>query len=183
MGCFNLFFTFVKIGMFTIGGGFPVIPLIEREIVDRGMLDRDDFMDLFVISQSLPGVFAVNIAIFVGYKLKGFKGGFLCALATILPAFVVMLAIAAFFAQYHENPWAAKVFNGLRPAVVALIAVPCITASKALGLRWKQLALPMLAALLIWLAGVSPVWIVLAGLAIQICAVTHKLGAAKRNAK
>ena len=183
MSCFHLFFIFVKIGMFTIGGGFPVIPLIEREIVDRGMLDRNDFMDLFVISQSLPGVFAVNIAVFVGYRLKGFKGGFLCALATILPAFIVMLVIAAFFAQDRDNPWAVTVFNGLRPAVVALIAVPCITAAKALGLRWRQLALPMLATLLIWLAGVSPVWIVLAGLAMQMCIVTHRLGSAKRSEK
>ena len=94
-----------------------------------------------------------------------------------------MLVIAAFFAQYRENPWAVKVFNGLRPAVVALIAVPCITAAKALGLRWRQLALPMLAALLIWLAGVSPVWIVLAGLAMQMCIVTHRLGSAKRSEK
>lgn len=66
----TLFLTFVKIGMFTIGGGYAMIPLIEREVINRGWLDKQDFMDLFAVTQSIPGIFAVNISIFVGYKLK-----------------------------------------------------------------------------------------------------------------
>lgn len=161
----NLFFTFVKIGMFTIGGGYAMIPLIEREIVKRGWISKQDFMDLFAVTQSLPGIFAVNISIFVGYKLKKLPGSILCALGTILPSFFIILIIALFFNRFQDNIWVMKIFNGIRPAVVALILVPCISAARSLKLSLLQLILPLLGALLIWKAGVSPAYIVLAGIA------------------
>lgn len=160
----TLFFTFVKIGMFTIGGGYAMIPLIEREVVHRGWLGKEEFLDLFAVTQSLPGIFAVNISIFVGYKLKGVRGSVICALGTILPSFCIILLIAMFFNHFEDNPWIAKVFNGIRPAVVALIAVPCISAARSLHLKRVQLIAPAIGALLIWLCGVSPVWIILAGI-------------------
>ena len=83
----TLFLTFIKIGAFTIGGGYATLPLIQREVVDRGWLSKEDFIDLFSVAQSLPGIFAVNISIFVGYKLKKITGGIICALGTILPSF------------------------------------------------------------------------------------------------
>ena len=101
----TLFFTFAKIGMFTIGGGYAMIPLIEREIVNKGWLDSKDFMDIFAVTQSLPGVFAVNISIFVGYRLRKIKGSIVCALGSILPAFAVMLSIAVFFTHFQDNVW------------------------------------------------------------------------------
>ena len=116
----TLFLTFVKIGMFTIGGGYAMLPLIQRDVVDRGWMTKEDFIDVFSVAQSLPGIFAVNIAIFVGYKLKKTWGGFVCALGTILPSFVIMLLIALFFTQVKDNVWVEKAFMGLRPAVVAL---------------------------------------------------------------
>ena len=85
--------TFAKIGMFTIGGGYAMIPLIEREIVKKRWMSKEDFMEMFALTQSLPGVFAVNISIFVGYKLHKVKGSLVCALATILPSFVIMMLI------------------------------------------------------------------------------------------
>ena len=127
----TLFLTFVKIGMFTIGGGYAMLPLIQRDVVDRGWMTKEDFIDVFSVAQSLPGIFAVNIAIFVGYKLKKTWGGFVCALGTILPSFVIMLLIALFFTQVKDNVWVEKAFMGLRPAVVALIAVPCLTTARA----------------------------------------------------
>lgn len=160
-----LFFTFVKIGMFTIGGGYAMIPLIEREVVNRGWLDKNDFIDLFAVTQSLPGIFAVNISIFVGYKLKGTLGSIICALGTILPSFFIILVIALFFNQFQDNVWVIKIFNGIRPAVVALILVPCLSAAKAVKLSRMELIFPLAGALLIWLAGVSPAYIVLAGIA------------------
>ena len=93
----TLFLTFVKIGMFTIGGGYAMLPLIQRDVVDRGGMTKEDFIDVFSVAPSLPGIFAVNIAIFVGYKLKKTWGGFVCALGTILPSFVIMLLMALFF--------------------------------------------------------------------------------------
>ena len=120
----TLFLTFVKIGMFTIGGGYAMLPLIQRDVVDRGWMTKEDFIDVFSVAQSLPGIFAVNIAIFVGYKLKKTWGGFVCALGTILPSFVIMLLIALFFTQVKDNVWVEKAFMGLRPAGIGYFRVP-----------------------------------------------------------
>ena len=158
-----LFLTFAKIGMFTIGGGYAMIPLIEREIVNKKWMTKNDFMEMFALTQSLPGVFAVNISIFVGYKLHKVKGSLVCALATILPSFVIMMLIAMFFARFQDNQTMIRIFNGIRPAVVALIVFPCISAVRALKLKYWQLVLPAIATLLIWQCGLSPVYIVLAG--------------------
>ena len=143
----TLFLTFVKIGTFTIGGGYAMLPLIQREVVDRGWLSKEDFVDIFAVTQSLPGIFAVNISIFVGYRLK--KN---------------LLAIALFFTHVRDNVWVEKAFKGLRPAVVALIVVPCLTTARAIKLSRAQILLPVAAALLIWLGGVSPAWIILAAI-------------------
>lgn len=160
----TLFLTFVKIGTFTIGGGYAMLPLIQREVVDRGWLSKEDFIDQFSVAQSLPGIFAVNISIFVGYKLKKVMGGVVCALGTILPSFFIMLAIALFFTHVQDNVWVERAFKGLRPAVVALIAVPCLTTARSIKLSYKQLLIPIGAALLISLGGVSPVWIIVAAI-------------------
>ena len=135
----TLFLTFVKIGTFTIGGGYAMLPLIQREVVDKGWLSKEDFIDLFSVAQSLPGIFAVNISIFVGYKLKKVPGGIVCALGSILPSFFIILAIA-------------------------LIAVPCLTTARSIKMRYKELVIPIAAALLIWQGGLSPVWIILAAI-------------------
>ena len=160
----TLFLTFVKIGTFTIGGGYAMLPLIQREVVDKGWLSKEDFIDLFSVAQSLPGIFAVNISIFVGYKLKKEPGGIVCALGSILPSFFIILAIALFFTHVQDNVWVEKAFKGLRPAVVALIAVPCLTTARSIKMSYKELVIPIAAALLIWQGGLSPVWIILAAI-------------------
>ena len=134
----TLFLTFVKIGTFTIGGGYAMLPLIQREVVDKGWLSKEDFIDLFSVAQSLPGIFAVNISIFVGYKLKKVPGGIVCALGSILPSFFIILAIALFFTHVQDNIWVEKAFKGLRPAVVALIAVPCLTTARSIKMSYKD---------------------------------------------
>lgn len=161
----TLFLTFVKIGMFTIGGGYAMLPLIQREVVDRGWLSKEDFVDVFAVTQSLPGIFAVNISIFVGYRLKKTPGAICCALGTILPSFFIILLIALFFTQVRDNEWVERAFKGLRPAVVALIVVPCLTTARSIKLTKLQLIIPVAAALLIWQVGVSPAWIILAAIA------------------
>ena len=157
----TLFITFVRIGAFTIGGGYAMLPLIQREVVDRGWMSKEEFIDLFAVAQSLPGVFAVNISIFVGYKLKKLTGSVICALGTILPSFLIILAIDLFFTQFRENEWVEKAFKGLRPAVVALIAVPVITTARSLRLRGWVLVIPVVVALSIWLLSLSPVYIII----------------------
>ena len=161
----TLFLTFMKIGMFTIGGGYAMLPLIQREVVDRGWLSKEDFVDVFAVTQSLPGIFAVNISIFVGYRLKKTPGAICCALGTILPSFLIILLIALFFTQVRDNEWVERAFKGLRPAVVALIVVPCLTTARSIKLTKLQLIIPVAAALLIWQVGVSPAWIILTAIA------------------
>ena len=161
----KLFLIFAKVGMFTIGGGYAMIPLIEREIVSRNWLSREEFMEMFALTQSLPGIFAVNISIFVGYKLRKVWGSIVCALGTILPSFVIILLIALFFTRFQENEIVIRIFKGIRPAVVALILFPCLTAVRSLKLKYFQLLVPAVAAVLIWKCGLSPVYVVLAGIA------------------
>ncbi|MCS4238571.1 chromate transporter [Myroides gitamensis] len=159
----KLFFLFTKIGIFTIGGGYAVIPLIEKEIISRSWLAHDEFYELLAITESLPGVFATNIAALVGFKIGGIKGGILAALGTIIAPFVIVLLLAVFFNRFQDNIYVVKAFKGLRPVVVALIAAPCYTAIQINKMSIKTLLLPLLALGLMWGANVSPVWIILAG--------------------
>lgn len=159
---FEAFKIFFKIGAFTIGGGYAMVPLIEDEVVNKKKwIEQDDFLDLLAIAQSAPGILAVNIAIFVGYRLRGVKGSLVTSLGSILPSFLMILAIALFFSAYKDNPYVEKVFKGIRPAVVALIAAPVFRMGKKAKLTWTTIWIPVVAALLIWLMGVSPIWIVI----------------------
>ena len=159
----NSFLTFFKIGLFTFGGGYAMIPLIEAEIVNRkNWISKEDFLDLLAVAQSCPGVFAINISVFIGYRLRGVKGGLLCALGTALPSFIIILLIAMFFHQFKDNPYVAAMFRGIRPAVVALIAIPTFNMAKKAKLNRYTFWIPVVRALLIWLLGVSPILIILA---------------------
>ena len=159
----NRFLIFLKIGLFTFGGGYAMIPLIEAEIVNRkNWISKEDFLDLLAVAQSCPGVFAINISVFIGYRLRGVKGGLLCALGTALPSFIIILLIAMFFHQFKDNPYVAAMFRGIRPAVVALIAIPTFNMAKKAKLNRYTFWIPVVSALLIWLLGVSPILIILA---------------------
>lgn len=158
----KLFVTFFKLGLFTIGGGYAMIPFIERDIVERnGWIKREEFLDFLAVSQSAPGVFAVNMATFVGYRLRGSKGAFFSALGNILPSVLIILLIALFFNSFRENEVVNNIFKGLRPAVVALIAVPVFSVAKSAKITWATVWIPILSALLIVLFGVSPIYIIL----------------------
>ena len=158
----QLFTIFFKIGAFTIGGGYAMIPLIEAEIVTKkGWVTKEDFLDLLAIAQSAPGVFAVNIAIFIGYRLRGVRGCIVTALGAILPSFLIILCIALFFLRFKENPTVEAIFKGIRPAVVALIAAPTFNLAKAAKINRYTIWIPIISALLIWLLGFSPIWIIL----------------------
>ena len=160
------FGTFFKIGFFTIGGGPVMIPFIEKEVVEKNeWLTKEEFMDLMVVSQSLPGVFAANFAIAIGYRLGGRRGSMACATGTVLPSIICILAVALFFQQLRGNTVVENVFRGIRPAVTALILGPIFNLSKAAGITWKTVWIPIVSALLIWLLGVSPIWIIVAGIA------------------
>ena len=156
------FRTFFKIGMFTLGGGYAMIPLIEEEVVNRHRwVTHDEMLDLIAIAQSCPGVFAINISIFIGYKLNKVRGAVASALGTALPSFLIILLVAVFFQQFKDNRYVEAIFRGIRPAVVALIAVPTFNLARQVKLNRWTVWIPVVSALLIWLLGVSPIWIII----------------------
>ncbi|MDE6334411.1 MAG: chromate transporter [Muribaculaceae bacterium] len=149
----SLFVTFVKIGAFTFGGGWAMISIIQREVVDkRHWIEADEFLDLLAVAQSLPGILAVNISVSVGDKLRGMRGSIVAASGTILPCFCIILAIAIFLTPelITNNPVISAIFKGIRPAVVALIVAPVITSAKAAKIGWKTVWIPVVVAFMIW---------------------------------
>ena len=168
----QLFWTYLKIGTFTLGGGYAMLPLIQREVVDRkGWIDGEEFLNMIALAQAAPGLIAVNSAIFIGWRVGGWRGVCGAVLGAVLPSFLIILAIAMVFQDWKEIPAVEAAFKGIRPAVVALIAAPLVKLAKSaikakgerpLAYNLLPLALSLAAALLIWLGHVNPVWVILA---------------------
>lgn len=149
----ELFIVFFKIGAFTFGGGWAMISIIEKEIVDkRHWVTKEEFVDLLAVAQSIPGILAVNMAVAVGDKMRGRSGAIVSALGTIVPSFTIILFIAIFLTpdMIKNNETLNNIFRGIRPAVVALIIAPVFKTSKVAKIGWKTVAIPIVVALLIW---------------------------------
>ena len=163
----QLFWAFFKIGAFTFGSGYAMIPMIEKEVVDkRKWFEKDEFYDQFALASSAPGPFALNTAVFVGYKMAGWWGSLFAVLGTVIPSFVIILVIAIYLTEFSENRYVVAAFKGIRPAVIALIAVPFINMLKRLP--WYFMLLGCAVALVICYLGVSPIWFILAGVIIGV---------------
>lgn len=159
----NAFKTFFKIGAFTLGGGYAMISIIESEVVDKQKwISKEDFVDLIAVAQSCPGVFAINISTFVGYKIRKTPGALCTSLGTALPSFLIILLIAMFFHHFMDIAWVAAMFRGIRPAVVALIAVPTFSLAKSAKITLANCWIPILTALLIAYLGVNPIYVLIA---------------------
>ena len=157
----QLFWTYLKIGTFTIGGGYVMLSMIEREVVDKKeWIDREEFMNMIALAQAAPGLIAVNSAIFIGWRIGGWRGVIATVLGAVLPSFFIILAIAMVFQDYKDLPAVESIFKGIRPAVVALIAAPLVRMAKSAKITWGTAIIPIAGALLIWLGGLSPVWII-----------------------
>ena len=154
--------SFLKIGAFTFGGGYAMIPIIQYEVVNkRNWLNEKEFVELLTIAQAAPGPISLNTAVFVGYKCKGYKGALAAILGVVIPSFVIILVVAMFFHTMRENRWVDAAFRGMRPAVVALIVAPIVGLTK--GLHWVLIAVAAATALAVWYIGFSPVWLLIAG--------------------
>jgi chromate transporter len=177
---FRLFITFFKIGLFSFGGGFAMIPLIQREVIEKNKwLKKDDFLDMLVLAQSAPGPIAVNTAVFVGYKTAGTMGAIMAALGTVLPSFIVILLLALFFVEARENRYVDAAFRAMRPAVVALIVAPLMGLVK--GMKWYLMAVAAAVAVAVWYFGVSPIYFIAAGVLVGIAiAIVNGRKEAKR---
>lgn len=167
-----------------------MLPLIQREVVDRqGWIDEEEFLNMIALAQAAPGLIAVNSAIFIGWRVGGWRGVCGAVLGAVLPSFLIILAIAMVFQDWKELPAIEAAFKGIRPAVVALIAAPLVkmarTAIKAKGEGMKgertlaynlwPLAISMAAALLIWLGHVNPVWVILGTIVLTLIVLKLKI--------
>lgn len=158
----KMFFTFFKIGAFTIGGAYAMIPLIKREICEQHKwLSEEEFLDGLAAAQSCPGPIAINLSIYVGYHLAKGKGVAVAVLGTVIPSLVSIILIASLFTRFADQPLVRKAFHGLRPALVAMIAVPLYEMSRSAGLNLKNLWFPLIIAILVGLFSISPVYLIL----------------------
>lgn len=163
----QIFFVFAKIGTFTIGGGYAMMAIIESEVTKRGWLAKDDFPDIMALAQSAPGILAVNISIFAGYKIRGTKGSIVATLGSIMPSFLIILAIAMLFSGYQDNPVVISIFKGIRPVVVALIAGPMVQMAKRSNRQWWTWLLTVAAMALVAFMKFSPIYILLVTIVIS----------------
>ncbi len=169
----QLFISFFKIGAFTFGSGYAMLPMIEKEVVDRKKwFEREDFYNHLALAQSSPGPMALNTAVFVGYRMQGWAGALAAVLGSVIPCFSIILIIAVFFGDIRDNQYVEAAFKGIRPAVVALIAVPFVNMLKPL--KWPMVCLGIAVALCIWQTGISPILFIIAGAVAGIIEVLIK---------
>lgn len=160
-GLSEIFWVFTKIGAFTIGGGYAMIPLIQNEMSRRGWLSEEELPDIIALAQSAPGILAVNVAIFAGYRIRGLKGSIVATVGTALPSFLIILFIAALFSGYQNNPDVIRIFKGIRPVVISLIAVPMIKLAHKNNKTWWAWTISGITLALVSFLKVSPIYILL----------------------
>ncbi len=165
----KIFIVFAKIGAFTIGGGIPMIAAIKSELTEKGWLKDEDFIDIITLAQTAPGLFAVNISILTGHKLRGTKGSVVATIASCLPPFLIILAVAMFFTSFKDNEFVIRAFKGIRPVVVALIGVPMISMIKATKMRWWSWVIVVSSMVLVCFLKFSPIYIIVC---VIVCSLT-----------
>lgn len=164
----QIFLVFAKIGAFTIGGGIPMIAAIKSELTRRGWLNDEDFVDIITLAQTAPGLFAVNISILTGHRLRGTKGSIVATIASCLPPFTIILLVAMFFTSFKDNEYVLRAFKGIRPVVVALIGVPMIDMIKATKMKWWSWIIVIMSMTLVCFLEVSPIYILICIIVISL---------------
>ena len=155
----QILIVFMRIGAFTIGGGYAMVPLIQNEILKRGWMEEKEFPDILALAQSAPGLLAVNISIFIGYRLRGVKGSIVATLGSIFPSFLIILVIAMAFSGFQDDPIVQSIFKGIRPVVVALILVPMLQMAKKSNHNPISWAVTAVSLGLVAFLKVSPIYI------------------------
>jgi len=176
----HIFAVFSKVGAFTIGGGYAMVPIIKEAVCKNGWIAEEEFPDILAIAQSAPGLLAVNTSIFAGYRIRGWKGAVAATLGSCTPPFLIILLIAMFFSNYQDNEVVIRIFKGIRPAVVALIAVPMINMAKKSCKAWWTWALAIAALCLVAFLKVSPIYILLVTIVIATAFMWYKEKGGKR---
>ncbi len=162
----ELFLTFFQIGAFTLGGGYAMLSIVEQAVVDKKKwIPEDEFWDMIAVVQSLPGVFAVNTALYVGHNVAGKRGAFAAMLGAIIPSITIILLLATVFREYRDQPVVERVFKGIRPCVVALILAPSLRMIKSAKVTWKTAIISIGTVFLIRWCKISPAYVILAAIA------------------
>lgn len=158
----ELFLTFFRIGMFTFGGGYAMIPLIEREIIyEKKWIDKDELLEIISISQMTPGPIAINAATFIGKKRMGVLGSIAATLGVVSPSLLVIILISAFFAKSFLNPTIQKLFIGLRAGIAALILSSVIKLSKNILIDKLSYSIFFISLLGLIFLNISPIFLIL----------------------
>jgi len=160
----GIFKTFFKIGCFTFGGGFAMIPLIEREVVEnKKWVKEEEVVDIFAVSQTMPGAIGINAATFVGYKIAGKKGALVATFGMVLPSFLIITLIAIFFSRLQDAPIVRAIFSGIRPTVVGLISVAALKVSKTAIIDKLGIILAVLSIVAIVILDVQAIFVIIGG--------------------
>ncbi len=158
----KLFYIFFKIGAFTFGGGYAMLPLIQREIVEtQHWLEEEEFLDIIAIVQTIPGAIAVNSSVFIGYKLSGIIGAIFATLGAIIPSFVVILLIATFFANIQDAKLVQAIFSGIRPAVASLIFIAAFKLGRVLNRNLFNILIISLSIIAIAILDIHPILVII----------------------
>lgn len=166
---FDLFITFFKIGIMTFGGGMAMLPILEKEVVDeKNWATREELLDYYAVSQCTPGIIAVNVATFIGHKLKGIKGGTVATLGVICPSVIIILIIAAFLKTFSSLVIVQKAFNGIRVAVCALVISSVVGLCKKGIKDFLGVIIAILTFGIIVAFNLSPIYIVICAVIIGI---------------
>ena len=159
---FEIFLSIFKIGAFTFGGGYAMIPLIEQEVVNnKRWLNKDEFMDVLVVAQSLPGAMAINASIFLGYRIAGILGAISALIAVILPSFIIIILIAAFFMQFRNNYYVNAAFMGITAAVPMLVLVGAISLAKGIPKNLRSLITILISLIALIFFHINPVVVII----------------------
>ena len=151
-----------------------MIPLIRDELVRRGWISEEELPDIIALAQSAPGVLAVNMSIFAGYKMRGFKGSVAATLGSSLPSFLIILLIAMLFTGYQDNPIVVRIFKGIRPVVVSLILVPMINMARKGNKTWWAWLISAVTLVAVAFLGFSPIWILLVLIVLAVLSTMFK---------
>ena len=159
---FNLLMIFAKVGLFTFGGGYAMLPLLKAETVDRrGFLSEEELLNLYSIGQCTPGIIAINVATFIGYKQKGIWGAIFATIGMILPSIVIIILVASVLGLYMHNRYVSYAFAGIRVCVIALIADIVYDLWRKNIKTSVDLIIFVLAVLILLFADISAVWVVI----------------------
>ncbi|MBI9010227.1 MAG: chromate transporter [Tenericutes bacterium] len=174
----ELFVAFFKIGLFTIGGGYAMLPMLRKEVVEKHKWASDEeMMDYFAIGQSTPGIIAINTATFIGHKKKGVLGALFATLGMVSPSWIIIIAIAAFYNEFASNIYVEKAFAGIRVVVVALILNAVIRMGKKSIKNWYSIVIFFVAFVLVALVSISAIYIILAASVLGILIHSFREGA------